>query len=41
MIKREDFTIDSRDGKTRLHAVKWLPETEPECILQVLSLIHI
>lgn len=36
MIKREDFTIDSRDGRTKLHAVKWLPESEPECILQII-----
>ncbi len=36
MIKKEEFTIDSRDGKTALHAVKWLPETEPVCILQII-----
>lgn len=35
MIKKEEFTIDSRDGKTALHAVKWLPEGQPICILQI------
>lgn len=36
MIKKEEFTIDSRDGKTKLHAVKWVPETEPVCVLQII-----
>ena len=36
MVKKEEFTIDSRDGKTALHAVKWLPEGQPVCILQII-----
>lgn len=35
-MKREDFFFDSRDGKTKIHAVRWEPETEnPTCILQI------
>lgn len=36
MIKKEEFTIDSRDGKTKLHAVKWIPEQTPICVLQII-----
>lgn len=36
MIRREDFTIDSRDGKTRLYATKWIPEGRPICVLQII-----
>ena len=25
----------SRDGKTKIHAVKWIPEGKPVCILQI------
>lgn len=36
MIKREDFYFDSRDGEHRIHAVRWLPDTEkPVCIVQI------
>lgn len=36
MGKKEEFYFDSRDGKTKIHAVKWVPETEkPACILQI------
>ena len=34
-MKREDFYFDSRDNCTGIHAVRWLPETEPVCILQI------
>ena len=35
-MTREDFTFDSRDGKTKIHAVRWMPEAEkPVCILQI------
>lgn len=34
-MKKEEFTIDSRDGKTSLYAVKWIPKEEPICILQI------
>ena len=26
MAKKEEFTFDSRDGETKLHAVRWVPE---------------
>ena len=36
MVKKEEFYFGSRDGEHKLHAVKWLPETErPTCILQI------
>jgi len=35
MIKREEFTLDSRDGQTKLHAVRWIPEGKIICILQI------
>ena len=36
MIKKEEFYFGSRDGENQIHAVKWIPETEPPvCILQI------
>ena len=35
MVKKEEFTFDSRDGKTKLHAVRWIPECKVVCILQI------
>lgn len=35
MIRKEEFEFDSRDGKTRLHAVRWIPEGKVICILQI------
>ena len=35
-MKREDFYFDSRDGETRIHAVKWIPKQKPRCILQII-----
>ncbi|MBR1692081.1 MAG: lysophospholipase [Lachnospiraceae bacterium] len=37
MVKREEFTYDSRDEKgTKIHAFRWLPETDaPVCIVQL------
>jgi len=35
MVKKEEFTFDSRDGKTKLHAVRWVPEGKVVCILQI------
>ena len=32
---KKDFTFDSRDGKTRIHAIEWEPDTEPVCIVQI------
>ena len=34
MNKRE-FYYPSSDGKTRIHAVEWIPEEEPKAILQI------
>ena len=36
-MKREDFSFDSRDGKTKLHAVRWSGEDgkEPVAIVQI------
>ena len=36
MVKKEEFTFDSRDGKTKLHAVRWVPEGKVICILQII-----
>ena len=27
-MKREDFYFDSRDNQSRIHAVRWTPESE-------------
>ena len=36
MIIKEEFYFGSRDGEHQIHAVKWIPETEPPvCILQI------
>lgn len=36
MIRKEEFYFPSRDGAHRLHAVKWIPETEkPVCVVQI------
>ena len=35
MVKKEEFTFDSRDGKTKIHAVRWIPEGKVICILQI------
>lgn len=35
MVKKEEFLFDSRDGKTKIHAVRWIPEGKICCILQI------
>ena len=35
MVKKEEFTFDSRDGNTKLHAVRWTPSGKVICILQI------
>lgn len=35
MVKKEEFTFDSRDGETKLHAIRWVPEGKSVCILQI------
>lgn len=34
-MHKEEFYFDSRDGQTRIHAVRWIPEGKPRCILQI------
>lgn len=34
-MKKEEIFFLSRDGKTKIHAVKWIPEGKPICILQI------
>lgn len=37
MIQKEDFYFGSRDGEHKIHAIRWIPETEkPVCILQII-----
>ena len=36
MVKKEEFTFDSRDGATKIHAVRWVPEGKVVCILQII-----
>lgn len=36
MIKREEFTFDSRDHLSKIYAFRWIPETDkPVCIVQI------
>ena len=35
MAKREEFTFDSRDGKSKIHALRWIPEGKAQCVLQI------
>ncbi|MBQ7840493.1 MAG: alpha/beta hydrolase [Lachnospiraceae bacterium] len=34
-MTKEEFYFDSRDGETRIHAIKWIPDAKPVCILQI------
>ena len=34
-MKKEEFYFDSRDGVTQIHAVKWIPDRDPICIVQI------
>lgn len=34
-MKREEFFFDSRDGETKLYAVRYLPEGQPRAIVQI------
>lgn len=36
MVKKEEFTFDSRDGETKIHGVRWVPEGKVICILQII-----
>lgn len=35
MIKVEELSFDSRDGVTKLHGVRWIPDSQPVAILQI------
>lgn len=35
MVRKEELKFDSRDGMTKLHAVRWVPEGKVICILQI------
>ena len=36
-MKREEFYFDSRDGSSKIHAVKWMPDDgNPACVLQII-----
>ena len=34
-MKKEEFHYLSQDGKTQIHAIKWMPDGEPKAILQI------
>lgn len=34
-MKKNEFYYLSKDGKTQIHAVEWLPEEQPKAILQI------
>ena len=36
MVRKEELTYKSRDRKTMLHAVRWIPEGKPVAILQII-----
>nr|MBQ8253793.1 lysophospholipase [Lachnospiraceae bacterium]MBQ8253821.1 lysophospholipase [Lachnospiraceae bacterium] len=35
-MRKEEFTFDSRDGKSKIYACSWIPEEPPLCILQII-----
>lgn len=35
MVKVDEFYFDSRDKRTKIHAVRWTPNTEIKCVLQI------
>ncbi len=35
MVKKEEITFDSRDGKSKIHALRWVPEGKIICIVQI------
>ena len=35
MIKKEEFTFDSRDGQSKIHAIRWVPEGKTIGVLQI------
>lgn len=35
-MRKEEFYFDSKDGQTRIHAVRWIPDKEIRCVLQII-----
>ena len=36
MVKKQEFYFESRDREHKIHAIRWIPETErPVCIVQI------
>lgn len=35
MVTKKEFYFDSRDSKTKIHAIEWIPEEKPLAILQI------
>lgn len=35
MAKKEDVYFESKDGRTKIHGVKWIPDGTPTCIFQI------
>lgn len=35
-MKKEEFYYDSRDEKSKIHAIRWIPDTEPKAIVQII-----
>ncbi len=36
MVKKQEFYFDSRDREHKIHAIRWIPETErPVCVVQI------
>lgn len=36
MLRQEEFFFDSRDNQDKIHAMKWIPEGAPICVLQII-----
>ena len=36
MVRKEELTYKSRDRQTMLNAVRWIPDGQPNAILQVI-----
>ena len=37
MVKKEEFVFDSRDGQSKIHAVRWIPEGK---VIGILQIVH-
>ena len=35
-MKKEEFYFDSRDNESKIHAVKWIPDNDPVCVVQII-----